>query len=420
MRTARVDRRFATDIAALVLKVGWYPQHHGGLAAIRTLGRVGVPVFGVHEDHATPAARSSYLTGGFVWPIGGQDKTGHDWLAGLAEIVGRIGRPCVVIPTDDDAAVFLNEHADQLPAMLRQPALASGMARKLVNKKRCLDLVVRAGVPTPATTVARCPTSLSTLGTVQYPVVVKRAERALLDDGQRTYSTVIARTAEELRRLLEVPAEDREVLLQEFIPGGPADNWLFIAYCDAESKSLVSFTGRKLQSYPAYAGETAYAVAENNPGLREKMEQLLKDIGFVGIASIDLRYDRRDQTYRLLDLNPRAGAAFRLFENAHGIDVIRALHLDLGGREVPNGPQRDGRTYVVEPYYLGARRAYLDTGLGWRTWLRCFIDADERAWLTRDDLRPAAAYAMRHYSRRHGRPSPPMAPTFFSGRRHKP
>jgi D-aspartate ligase len=411
-----VDPRFDAGIAALVFKVGQYPLHHGGVAVIRTLGRVGVRVFGVHEDVGTPAARSAYLTGGFVWPTGGQETYRRQLLVGLAEVVARIGKPCVVIPTDDHAAVFLNEHADQLPAPLRQPALAPGLARELVNKQRCRSLAMRSGIPVPSTTVLRCPTSISALGTMEFPIVVKRAERTLLDDGQRTYSTVIVRSADELRQLVESPGEEHDILLQEVIPGEPGDDWLFHAYCDAESNSLVSFTGRKLRSYPAYAGETAYAMAEDNAKLREQMEHMLRAIGFVGIVSMDLRYDRRDGTYRLLDFNPRTGACFRLFENVHGIDVVRALHMDLSGRQVPSGPQRSGRTYVVEPYDLRTGRRYLrHSGLTVSAWLRCIIRADERAWLTFDDVAPASVYAMRQCFRRPRGPSPPAPPVYFAG-----
>jgi D-aspartate ligase len=43
-----VPTSFGTSMPVVVLKVGRYALHHGGLGVIRTLGRVGVPVYGVH------------------------------------------------------------------------------------------------------------------------------------------------------------------------------------------------------------------------------------------------------------------------------------------------------------------------------------------------------------------------------------
>jgi D-aspartate ligase len=53
----------------LLLKVGHYPLHHGTVGAIRSLGRLGVPVYAIVEDPFTPAARSRRLAGRFCWPM---------------------------------------------------------------------------------------------------------------------------------------------------------------------------------------------------------------------------------------------------------------------------------------------------------------------------------------------------------------
>src|ERR1700691_4541738 len=52
---------------AVVLKFDHNVMHHGGLGAIRSLGRLGVPVYGVHEGPLAPAASSRYLQGRVFW-----------------------------------------------------------------------------------------------------------------------------------------------------------------------------------------------------------------------------------------------------------------------------------------------------------------------------------------------------------------
>src|SRR5919199_632875 len=56
---------------AFIVKLRRYPLHHGGVGAIRSLGRLGVPVFAVTEDRFTPAAVSRYLRARFTWPTTG-------------------------------------------------------------------------------------------------------------------------------------------------------------------------------------------------------------------------------------------------------------------------------------------------------------------------------------------------------------
>jgi predicted ATP-grasp superfamily ATP-dependent carboligase len=159
------------------------------------------------------------------------------------------------------------------------------------------------------------------------------------------------------------------------------------AYFDENSAPLALFTGVKVRSWPPHAGMTANAYVVDNPELAALAEQFVKRIGFTGIVDLDLRFDRRDGRYKLLDFNPRMGAQFRLFENEAGVDVIRAQHLHLTGRRVPEGEQRAGHRYVVENIDLPALLAYRRSGY-------TTPHAPERptgtelAWVARDDLRP--------------------------------
>jgi hypothetical protein len=53
---------FDTTVPALVLKIDSYALHHGGLGVVRSLGRLGIPVYGVYQERLVPAAVSGYLS----------------------------------------------------------------------------------------------------------------------------------------------------------------------------------------------------------------------------------------------------------------------------------------------------------------------------------------------------------------------
>lgn len=100
----------ARDVPGLIVKFGDYPLHHGGVGAIRSLGRLGVPMYAITEDRYTPAAASRYLERAFVWPTRGTE--GPDALVeGLLRVGRRIDRPAVLIPTDEEAAVLIAERS---------------------------------------------------------------------------------------------------------------------------------------------------------------------------------------------------------------------------------------------------------------------------------------------------------------------
>ncbi|MEA2612387.1 MAG: D-aspartate ligase, partial [Chloroflexota bacterium] len=85
----------------------------------------------------------------------------------------------------------------------------------------------------------------------------------------------------------------------------------------------------------------------------------------------------------------RIGATFRLFVARNGMDVARALYLDLTGQPVPVAEPVDGRKWLVE---LGDFDSFLryrrDGKLTTRQWIASMAGVQESAFFARDDPKP--------------------------------
>jgi len=350
------------EVPGLIVKFGDYPLHHGGVGAIRSLGRLGVPMYAITEDRYTPAATSRYLEKAFVWPTTGTEEP-ERLVAGLLRIGRRIGRPAVLVPTDEEAAVLIAEHRVELGARFLVPPVERGLPRRLASKQGLHELCVEHGIPSPT---AAFPQSYDDIvafaDKARFPVVAKNREAFVRRTRPAVNGTTRIGTREGLLALARDWGEQPAVILQEYLPREDAEDWIVHAYFDADSTPLAMFTGVKVRSWPPHAGMTANAYVVDNPELADLAARFIKQIGFTGIIDLDLRFDRRDGLYKLLDFNPRMGAQFRLFENESGVDVVRALHLDLTGRSVPEGEQRAGHRYIVENIDLPALLAYRRSG----------------------------------------------------------
>ena len=163
---------FRYSVPALVLKIGGYPIHHGGLGIIRSLATLGVPVYTVIENRFAPAAVSRYLTGKFIWDTRGVQR--DSLLKGLEDIGKRLNRLTVLIPTDDFAATLVAEEAATLRQWFLFPKLQANIPRTLANKQLLHELCKEIGIPQPH---AMVPDSINDvhqlLGRVTFPVVVK-------------------------------------------------------------------------------------------------------------------------------------------------------------------------------------------------------------------------------------------------------
>jgi len=375
------------EVPGLIVKFGDYPLHHGGVGAIRSLGRLGIPMYAITEDRYTPAASSRYLRRAFVWPTTGTEEP-ERLVEGLLRLGRRIGRPTVLVPTDEEAAVLIAEHQEELAGPFLFPRVDAELPRRLASKQGLHELCVEHGIPSPAAAFPQSYDEIEAFAEkARFPLVAKNREAFVRRSRPAVNGTTRIATREGLLALARDWGPQPGVILQEYLPREEAEDWIVHAYFDADSTPLAMFTGVKVRSWPPHAGMTANAYVVDNPELADLAARFIKQIGFSGIIDLDLRFDRRDGRYKLLDFNPRMGAQFRLFENESGIDVVRAMHLDLTGRAVPEGEQRAGHRYIVENIDLPALLAYRRSGYT-TPHAPTRASGTELAWLAGDDLRP--------------------------------
>jgi D-aspartate ligase len=390
----RGDRRPAAppaldgELPVLVVRVGHYPIHHGTLGVIRTLGRAGVPVYVVTDDGVTPAASSRYLTGRVQLLSGGEPQQSA-LLDRLVEVVDRLPAPPLLVCTDDMAAVLVAEGAAALAGRAIGPAVAPDLPRQLASKGGLHEICTRLGVPTPATLCVKTGDDLeAALADLDLPVVVKQDDPWSRLTRPVVTGCTLVRTREDARRLRA--AFDRwpggsDAVVQEYLLDDTPGDWFAHGYCTASSDVARIFVGRKLWSWPVGTGATAYARIERNEEVECSVRELCRRIGYRGIFDTDWRYDRSTGRYVLLDFNPRVGAQFRMFEDDAGIDVVRAMHLDLSGRTLGPGRPAEAERFFVENLGLASRLHYREPqppespGAPARVRL---------AWFSRDDLLP--------------------------------
>lgn len=392
---------------ALVLSA----QNYGGLGIIRSLGRLGVEVHAVDADPARPAARSRYLRQRHVFDLAASSPA--ETVDYLLDLGRRIGRPTVLIPTWDQTALVVSDHQEALAERFLFPHQPSGLARSLADKKLMHSLAVAHGVPTPgATFPLTVDDVIRFASTSTFPVMLKGIDGKRLKQRTGQLMVIVERPDDLVRlyREMEDPAEPN-LMLQEYIPGGERDVWMFNGYFDEHSAPVVAFTGRKLRQTPVYTGVTSLGVCRERVTVRETTTRWMRALGYRGILDIGYRFDARDGQYKVLDVNPRIGATFRLFVAPNGMDVARAMYLDLTGQPVPPARQIEGRKWIVEGADLDSSLRYRRDGrLSLRDWAKSFKGVREGAYFARDDLAPFRGVLREHVRRKSGRTKPPQAP----------
>jgi predicted ATP-grasp superfamily ATP-dependent carboligase len=297
----------------------------------------------------------------------------------------------LLLPTNDESALFVARNAAQLRDIFLFPANTAQVVWSLYNKKAMYLLARELSIPTPDTLFPESRKEvLAFCERAQFPVMLKASDN-IHTSGHAGKKMVIARSTDDLLDQYRT-MEDRShpsLMIQEYIPGRDDSVWMLNGYFDEHSKCLFSITAKKIHQTPVYTGMTALGVCLPNPAIESATKTLVRAVGYKGILDIGYRYDARDGQYKLLDVNPRLGATFRLFVGHNGMDVARAEYLHFTGQQVPVSNISAGRKWILEDADLvSCVQYYRDGALNLRGWLGSYRGIQECAWYAADDIVP--------------------------------
>jgi predicted ATP-grasp superfamily ATP-dependent carboligase len=151
-------------------------------------------------------------------------------------------------------------------------------------------------------------------------------------------------TWEELHSFyLRVHSTEPTLTVQEWIPGGVENLVVFGSYCRSGGEVECYFTGRKRLQYPALYGTGVVVESHPTPEIISISKRLLGELEFQGVSEIEYKYDSRDGSYRLIEVNPRHWDQHRL-GTACGVNLSEAAYFDSVGEpanpRVQKGPPK--------------------------------------------------------------------------------
>ena len=352
---------------ALVVDVGWV----NGLAAIRSLGRAGIPVVAVDHRTSPLGFRSRYAT-----PARSPDPALDE--SGFVARIAEIGGPAVVFPTHDPPLNALARNRERLDGFLF-PFPDWDVLERIQDKRHQLEAASAAGADVPETrypgSAAEARAAAEELG---FPVLVKPRHP---DGFKRRFGKQALRcgAAGEVERAY-AEAEPFGAMIQELVTGEDDQLYSLGSYLREDGEPLGLFSGRKLVQTPpgigtCRIGEAVWVQEVVDAGLK-----LLRGLGFHGISQVEFKRDARDGRFKLMEVNPRLWQWHGLAA-ACGVDLPVIAYRDLTGEQVEPVSMNGSRRWAI-PFMQGERPAVPRLP---------YVDAV----FARDDLKPAFVHAAR-------------------------
>jgi predicted ATP-grasp superfamily ATP-dependent carboligase len=315
-------------LSALVLDA----NARSALAAVRSLGGRGVPVFTADCSAESLAGCSRYSKGYFQLPSPLVSATG--FRSAVQELADRLDVD-TVFPMVDASVMLL---CDAAPTSGRPViAAASGAAYvKLSDKATLLDLAQELGIPAPRTIIARdADTLMAAAREIGFPCVLKPARSRVLVNGCITGTSVsVANRESDLDAIANSPwLGEESCLVQEFIPGTGAG---LFSLCSRDG-AVAWFAHRRIREKPPRGGVST--LSESIPidsELRAHTERLLSAANWFGPAMVEFRIDPEGRPW-LMEVNGRFWGSLQLAIDS-GVDFPWLLYQLCLGREA-RGPE---------------------------------------------------------------------------------
>lgn len=365
-----------------------FPCGIGGLGIVRSLGQCGIPIIAVDSSRWAYGLLSRYCYRRVVLPnVSFSDEL---VVKSLVKIGSELPNKFILYPTSDESLLLVSRYRSELLPYFRFIFPEHNLLENLVSKQGMYQVALQYDMPTPKTLFPQNEKDVISFSeSVMYPCLFKTvySHSPLKKIGK---TMVKVSSPEQLLTNYRLMAPvDAKIMIQEYIPGEDSQMFLYDAYFNAMSDPKLVFTGRKLRQTPINFGAGSLCECRSFPKLEPLVTTFCKAINYKGLIDIGLKWDARDETFKVLDINPRIGQNFRTFiTSKEKLDLALAAYLDLTDKSITDCTPLDGRRWLIEDDDLiSSIKYYRAKRLSIREWITSFRGVQECAFFSvRDPL----------------------------------
>jgi predicted ATP-grasp superfamily ATP-dependent carboligase len=163
-------------------------------------------------------------------------------------------------------------------------------------------------IPFPNTITLTKATDVNKLNDLNFPIIIKPIKRE--DILGEIFRNKVLRKFEDLKKIEQkidtFLKAGIELIASEIVPGDDTNIYAYTAHKNINGEIINSWIGKKLNQYPDNYGVFSSATNRAPEIIRYQGEKLVKSISTYGIIEPEFKFDVRDNTYKLMEINLRS------------------------------------------------------------------------------------------------------------------
>lgn len=234
----------------------------------------------------------------------------------------------------DEYAELIIDHKEELKDKFVLPYIDADLKNQLVEKESFYEICEKYGLDYPGTYIFREGDPNRDFG-FEYPMIVKASDSISFfqNSFEGMKKAYVVHNEEEFNQIIEdiySHGYKKSMIIQDLIPGEDDHMRVLTCYSDRNGKVKMMSLGHVLleEHTPKGIGNHAAIITEYNPDLMWKFKNFLEEIGFVGFANFDIKYDDRDGKYKVFEINLRQGRSNNYVTSA-GNNIAKFVVEDL-------------------------------------------------------------------------------------------
>jgi D-aspartate ligase len=300
-----------------------------------------------------------------------QEESLISYLMDLGDELAAKGKVGILVGSGDWYARIFSQNKAKLEHRFVVPYIDFDLLDQITQKERFYSICEELGIDYPKTWLFDCADRDATIDADQfdYPLIAKPSNSARYHYAEFPGKKKIfeVQTPDELRTIyhnLQESSYDRELIVQEFIPGEDDGLRSVTTFSDDEGNLRVSCMGQVvLQDHaPSAIGNPVVIRDARVESVVEQAARFLKHVGYHGFANFDVKYDPRDGSYRFFEVNTRPGRN-TFYLSLAGVPFVSLFVEDyVLGHQIPVTVAGDPFLYACVPPTV-VRRTVKDPAL---------------------------------------------------------
>jgi predicted ATP-grasp superfamily ATP-dependent carboligase len=313
------------------------------LAAVRALGRKGIKVTVGESTRLATAAFSRHCHRAVVYPS--PHHRPSEFIDFFLKELSRASYQ-MLLPMEDETLHLISRCHTEFSRLTYLPIVSFEKLSFAQRKDNILQMAEKHGIPIPRTWYINDISQINTLkNSLPYPIVIKPKKSS--GAVGICYSD---KPGDLMEQYLSVHQRFPYPLIQECIPQeGPGYGASFLF--DERGRVKASFVHKRLREYPVTGGASTLRESVRRDDIRDMAQVLLNALNWFGVGMVEFKVDPRDNTPKLMEVNPRFWGSLSLAVQA-GVNFPYLLYRMSRGESFK----------PVEHYQIGKRCRWLLPG----------------------------------------------------------